>query len=139
MNIRRGHQTNLLIKGLNAEDARDYLADVINGDRDELREMYAAVASTMDKPMQRKSLWIFALLFTNAGRVLTYETIKDKHRLYFGYDVYETPIVASWVKRLRKDIKKEGWPVTIETLYGIGYRMQKTDWTPFKQTDEMAA
>lgn len=81
------------------------------------------VSAAAGVPLPRCEAQVFLALYDAKGRTVLYETLLARledvtHR--FQVNVQN---LASQVKRLREKLRNLGWPVKIETSYGMGYRL----------------
>ncbi|MBO0732161.1 MAG: winged helix-turn-helix transcriptional regulator, partial [Acidimicrobiaceae bacterium] len=69
-----------------------------------------------------KEFELLELLMSNAGRVLTRETLID--RVWGPHYVGDTKTLDVHVKRLRAKIDDPGSPSRITTIRGLGYKLE---------------
>jgi two-component system response regulator RegX3 len=74
-------------------------------------------------PLPLKEFELLELLMSNAGRVLTRETLID--RIWGPHYVGDTKTLDVHVKRLRAKIEDDpGRPARITTIRGLGYKFE---------------
>lgn len=62
-------------------------------------------------------------LAENAGRVLSREQLLNR---VWGYDYYgDTRVVDTQIKRIRQKLPEEGISFAIESIYGVGYKLEE--------------
>lgn len=113
------------LASLTPEERCQYLIDVIEMRTDAYRQRVADLVSfhTMD----RRSAHLLMILWENEGRFLTWDNIASQIEFFSNVDVADHALVQSSVKRLRRALKGTGWPIEIETAYGLGVRIVRSD------------
>jgi DNA-binding response OmpR family regulator len=72
-----------------------------------------------------KEVEILHLLASNCGQVFSREQILNR---VWGYDFYgDTRTVDTHIKRIRAKIPTEGVTVDLQTIYGVGYKLEVID------------
>ncbi len=86
-------------------------------------ERHECVVRGIEIKLPLKEFELVQLLLTNAGRVVTRETLIDR---VWGYDyVGDTKTLDVHIKRLRSRIEQDpAHPVLITTIRGLGYRFE---------------
>jgi len=70
-----------------------------------------------------KQVELLKCLAENAGRVLSREQLLNK---VWGYDYYgDTRVVDTQIKRIRQKLPPENAGLEIESIYGIGYKLEE--------------
>jgi len=76
--------------------------------------------------LSQVSAIVFLQLWNSRGNTLTYDSIRDALQLFSDRDNFDLTAIK---KRLSQGL--QGYPVEVESVYGIGYRMVALDpdWT----------
>mgnify|MGYP005852103737 CR=1 FL=1 len=125
------------LDGLSFRDQRDFLLEIVMRDRalrrDELSRLRDARGG---RSIPRGSAITLLALLERPGRTVSHDHLST--RLEEGGHGWQTKVhLVSHIKRLRQSLARLGWPVTISTFYGTGYRADITDpaWTPPWRTE----
>ncbi len=88
-------------------------------------EKNQAVVNGVTVELTIKELQVLLLLLNNVGKICTRDQILNE---IWGYDYFgDSRVVDTLIKRLRKKIIFEGVHFSINSVYGVGYKLEKTD------------
>lgn len=89
-----------------------------------LPESYQVFVNGEKIPMSSKEVDVLLYLVSNAGRVLTREHILNAA---WNYDYFgDTRVVDTMIKTLRKKLVRDNVHFAINTVYGVGYKIEET-------------
>ena len=80
-----------------------------------------------DQPLlaRRREHFLFELLFTRAGRIVQRHDIEEA---LYGFDIQiESNSIESHISRLRQKLRQEGATLVVQTVRGLGYRLEAAD------------
>lgn len=109
------------VRGLPAEEAVDYLLDVIEQmlpRKTDLNEVYEILPS-----VSRQEARILQVMLKNRGMVMTSETLWNAAT--FERIRPASKLVPVVILSLRKKIKAAGLELKIVTVWGVGYRLEQ--------------
>ncbi len=74
---------------------------------------------------RRREHFLLELLFTRAGRIVQRHDIEEA---LYGFDIQiESNSIESHISRLRQKLRQEGATLVVQTVRGLGYRLEAAD------------
>ena len=118
------------LEGLTAEEKVVYLRDMLHAEIGARHNRVARCIDSIPGGTTRQVAWLLIVLSDAPGRTLTYEHIAASMEFMSG-SYHTLSSIQTAAKHARAALRKTGWPVTVETAYGVGYRLTvRQGWVP---------
>lgn len=121
-----------IIRGMTDAEAKTYLLDVVQSSSSRLKVNAAHIidlAAADGVSLALKPAVLLALLYESKGRIVVYDVMLDRLEFMTGMRGSDTVDVHTTLKNARKALSRLGWPVAVDTVYGLGCRLTVSgDW-----------
>lgn len=115
-----------LVQNMEPREAVGYLLDLIKGNAEDHKRLAARFLDQLHEKGLRlppTPAILFSLLYARQNRIVLYEDLIDRFESMTGKEYTTRQAVSTGVKRIRRALDKTNWPIQIECIYGLGFRM----------------